>query len=88
MTPHQISQIRNPAERASEAEGFLNRGRDALATVKEMRDAAIAELLVAGQSQREVAAAVGVSPTTVAGIAKSLNVVVKRVAQRGEPHAS
>lgn len=88
MTPQEIQRIKDPVTRAREAEGFISRGRDALTTVKEMRDAAIAELLLAGRSQRDVAQAVGVSPTTVAGIAAARHVVVERVArQRGEARA-
>lgn len=83
-----IKAITDPVRRAKEAEGFLARGRDALATAKELRDAAIAELLLKGQSQREVARAIGVSGTTVAGVAKARHVVVERVARRGGIHAA
>lgn len=83
MTPEQIQRIPDPVRRAREAEGFLSRGRDALATVKDVRDAAIAELLLAGRSQRDVAQTVGVSATTVAGVAAARHVVVERVARRG-----
>lgn len=89
MTPEEIKKIADPAARAKESEGFLDRGRDALATVKKIRDDAIAELLVKGGSQREVAKAVGVSPTTVAGIAAAQGIVVQRVAtKRAEPKGS
>ena len=82
MTPEEIRKIADPAERARESEGFLDRGREALATVKEIRDDAIAQLLVKGRSQREVAKDVGVSPTTVAGIAVAQGIVVRRVATK------
>ena len=84
MTPHQISLITDPATRAQEANGFLTRGRDALAQVKEMRDSAVVDLLVEGRSQREVAKVAGISPATVAGIAREREITVERVAKRGQ----
>lgn len=80
MTPEEIKRLRDPIQRARESEGFLDRGREALAVVKEIRDDAIAKLLIAGRSQREVAKEIGVSPTTVAGVARAKNIVSSRVA--------
>ena len=83
MNAEQIARIVDPVKRGREAEGFLDRGRKAIATVKTIRDDAVAELLLAGRSQRDVARELDLSPSLVAGVAAARGIKVTRVAQQG-----
>ena len=83
VNAEQIARIADPVKRGREAEGFLDRGRKAIATVKTIRDDAVADLLLAGRSQRDVARELDVSPSLVAAIATARQIKVTRVAQQG-----
>ena len=80
MTPDEIRRVADPTERLDEAIGFLARGTGALAEVRTIRDDAIADLLVAGNTQRQVAVMAGVSPGHVAHVATARKLrIVKKV---------
>jgi len=71
MTPAEIRELPDPLERAQAAQGFIGRGEDAIAEARTIRDDAIADLLVAGNSQRQVAQMLGFSPAHIAQVAKA-----------------
>lgn len=65
MTPVQIRRLSDPLARAKEAEGYINRGRDAVTEVETIRNNAISELSAAGWSERKIAKELGLSPARV-----------------------
>jgi len=67
MTPEQIHRIKDPSERARAAQGFIERGDDAIAGMRAVRDAAIFEWRMTA-TQRDMAAALGVSPGLIGQI--------------------
>lgn len=78
VTPEQVRAVRDPAERLEVAQGFLERGEEALRTVRRVRDEAIVELLVAEWSHRKVAAQAGCSRGYVAQVARAAGLVSTR----------
>lgn len=64
-TADQIGKVRDPERRAVEAVAFMRRGQVAIREVRAMRDDAIAELRVAGWSQRRIAKLLGLTPAAV-----------------------
>lgn len=82
MTPDEIRQVADPTDRLKEATGFLDRGTGALAEVRAIRDDAIIDLLVAGNSQRQVAAMAGVSPGHVAHVATARKLRITKKVER------
>lgn len=69
MTPEEIRKIKDPAERARAAQGFIQRGRVALAEVRTIRDAAVLAWRNTA-TQREIAADLGVTPGLIGQIDK------------------
>lgn len=82
MTPEQVQAVQDPAERLDAAQGFLERGEEAIRVVRRVRDGAIGDLLVAGWSHRKVAARAGCSRGYVAQVARAAGLVSTREVAR------
>ena len=66
MTPAEIEAIKDPAERAKEAAGFMARAKVASDEVEQIRNHAIVELHDTGWSQRKIAKELKLSPARIA----------------------
>lgn len=82
MTPAELGQIRDPQARAVKAHSCAQEGEATLRECREVRDSAIAELRIAGWTQRRIAALLDLSPAAIALIDKSQGLVTDRVARR------
>lgn len=73
MTPEHILAIDDPVQRAKAAQGFIERAREAIDKVEDVRDEAVGVMLANGWSVRKTAAELSLSPARVQQIRPTPN---------------
>ena len=82
MTPAEILGIKDAEARALAAQQFITEAKAAIVTVLKVRDEAVAAMRLAGATQRDVAALLGLSPARVTGIDREQGLESTRGAKR------
>jgi len=82
VTPDEVAAFKDPEARAVAAQVFITEAKAAITAVLKVRDEAVAAMRLAGATQRDVAALLGLSPARVTGIDREQGLESTRGARR------